>query len=83
MLVRDFGVGSVYYSMITRYRDNPESLVAELPHHDSGKVANLAANLSIVRWTDITALATAVQPEDSPEICSAKVELQRRVRVPS
>jgi hypothetical protein len=80
MIVRDTGPGRAYTQLLNHYRDHPETLVGELPHHDHRRVTELAANLCLIRWRDLVApLARMHLDANDAEIGEIVRELNSRV----
>ena len=79
MLVRDAGEGRAYTQLISKYRNDPASLVEVLPHHPAEMVRSVARNLAIIRWKDLLGPSMESAVEDDEVTSTVRNELKIRV----
>jgi hypothetical protein len=77
LLVRDVQPYRAYAKLIKGYRRDPRLLARELPHRDPETLAQIARNLTILRWGDFTDLVCG--PASDPETAAVQRELRRRI----
>jgi hypothetical protein len=79
MIVRDRSSARSYTHVVERYRDHPDALLGELPHHARDRVLAVAHNFSLILWRDFLAEVIEIPDGDDEEVAAVKNELRRRV----
>jgi hypothetical protein len=65
--------------LVRRYREEPASLAAALPHRDPEELAQVARRLAFICWKDLGEKLCGSRPDDDAITAKVKSELRRRI----
>jgi len=80
MFVRDASPARAYTQLMTKYREDPQTLSRDLPHRDPAHLQKVAQGLTLMTWRDIGKDACAAHEADNEQLLSIKRELWRRIQ---
>jgi hypothetical protein len=77
LLVRDEEPSRAYVQLVASYKNDPILLARELPHRSEKTLADIARNLTIVRWSDLKELVCTLGRDQEEN--AVKQELKLRI----